>query len=116
MNNENNKVNKTPKPRVIHSAMERVQAVLSLWTERRRPSEICREMSVNAAALSQWEERALTAMRLALEPRTRVSSERGPALSSKLSRLLARHAAQQKGKMNRLEKRLTKLQEPPPTP
>ena len=35
--------NKPAKPS-HHSALERCQAVLSAWTERRRPSEVCREL------------------------------------------------------------------------
>ena len=118
MSNENKetKPNKVNKPRVLFSAQQRVQAVLSLWTERRRPSEVCQELQTNAAALGQWEDRCLSAMLHAMEPQTRTASERGPALSAKLSRLLARQTAQQEGKLTRLEKRLAKLQESKPSP
>ena len=107
------KAKKEPLP---YNAQQRVQAVLSIWTERRRPADLCQELAISPKVLSQWEKRALTAMLKALESQTRL--EPGPALSPKLERLLARQAVQQKGRMAKLEKRLAKLQEPkspPPT-
>ncbi len=101
------KVKKEPLP---YSAQQRVQAVLSVWSERRRAREVCRELAIHPSALYAWERRALQAMLQALEPSTR--QEPGPALSPKLERLLARQASQQKGRMAKLEKRLAKLQEP----
>ncbi len=100
-----------------YTAQQRVQAVLALWTERRRPVDLCQELAISPKALSQWEQRALAAMLQALEVPTRL--EPGPALSPKLERLLARQALQQQGRMARLEKRLAKLQDPkapPPAP
>jgi len=107
------KAKKEPLP---YSAQQRVQAVLSIWSERRHTREVCRELAIHARVLYGWERRALTAMLKALEPTTR--QEPGPALSPKLERLLARQALQQKGRMAKLEKRLAKLQEPksPPPP
>ena len=107
---------KAKKEPVNHSAQQRAQAVLSIWTERRRPAEVCQELAISPAVLSHWEKRALAAMLKALEAQTRL--EPGPPLSPKLERLLARQALQQKGRMAKLEKRLAKLQEPksPPPP
>jgi hypothetical protein len=98
-----------------YNAQQRVQAVLSIWSERRRTREVCRELAIQPSALYAWEKRALAAMLQALEPATR--PDPGPALSPKLERLLARQVLRQKGRMARLEKRLAKLQEPkaPPT-
>jgi Transposase len=86
-----------------YNAQQRVQAVLSIWSERRRTREVCRELAIHPSALYAWEKRALQAMLKALEPATR--EEPGSALSPKLERLLARQALLQKG-------RLAKLQEP----
>ena len=105
---------KTRREALPYSAQQRVQAVLSIWSERRRPREVCQELAISAAVLSAWEKRALTAMLKALESQTRL--EPGPALSPKLERLLARQALQQKGRMTKLEKRLAKLQEPKSPP
>lgn len=107
------KAKKEPLP---YNAQQRAQAVLSIWTERRRPREVCQELAIRPAVLAHWEKRALAAMLQALESPRRL--EPGPALSPKLERLLARQALQQKGRMAKLEKRLAKLQEPkspPPT-
>jgi hypothetical protein len=97
-----------------YNAQQRVQAVLSIWTERRRPAEVCQELAISPKVLSHWEARALAAMLQALEARTR--REPGAALSPKLERLVARQAVQQKGRMAKLEKRLAKLQEPKAPP
>ena len=88
---------KAPLP---YNAQQRVQAVLSIWTERRRPAEVCQELAISPKA----------AMLQALEARTR--REPGAALSPKLERLVARQAVQQQDRMAKLEKRLAKLQEP----
>ena len=37
-----------------HTAEEKCQAVLTLWTERRKPGEVCREMGVAWGILKQW--------------------------------------------------------------
>lgn len=107
------KAKKEPLP---YTAQQRVQAVLSLWTERRRPADLCQELAISPKVLSHWEERALAAMLQALESPARL--EPGPALSPKLERLVARQAVQQQGRLATLEKRLAKLQEPkaPPPP
>ncbi len=99
-----------------YTAQQRVQAVLALWTERRRPADLCQELAISPKVLAHWEERALSGMLQALEAPTR--REPGPALSPKLERLLAQQALQQQGQLARLEKRLAKLQEPkaPPQP
>ena len=105
------KAKKEPLP---YTAQQRVQAVLSLWTERRRPADLCQELAISPKVLAHWEERALTAMLQALETPTR--REPGPALSPKLERLVARQALQQQGRLARLERRLAKLQDPKAPP
>ena len=103
-----------PEPRPC-TAHQRVQAVLAIWTERRRPAAVCRELAITPKVLSQWETRALAGMLQALELETR--RDAGPALSPKLERLLAQQARDRQKRLARLEQRLTKLQEPkPPLP
>ncbi len=97
------------------TAQQRAQAVLALWTERRRPRELCQELAITPKVLSYWETRALSGMLRALEPQS--PPDPGPALSPKLERLLARQALKRQGRMAKLEKRLVKLQEKtPPQP
>jgi transposase-like protein len=99
---------KPKRERRIHSARQKVQAVLAWWTERRRPSEICRELEITSNLLSQWQERAMEGMLMALEPRTRSAEDQKPALPSKVERLLERKTSPS-GPQSRLERRLTAL-------
>lgn len=98
---------KAKKERVVHGAREKVEAVLAWWTERRRPSEICRELKITTNLLSQWQERAMEGMLSALAPRTRSAEDQKPALPAKVERLLARKTALEGP--SRLSKRLTAL-------
>jgi len=95
---------------LLCTAQQRVQAVLSIWTERRRRGEICQELAITPKVLSLWEQRAVAGMLKALESQTRL--EGSPALSPKLEQLLAQQAARHAGRLARLDKRLAKLQEP----
>jgi hypothetical protein len=89
-----------------HTAQEKCQAVLTLWTERRKPGELCREMGVAWGILQQWQDRAMEGMLLALQPRVQV--ERGVALSPRLAVLLEKKS--QAGMLKGLDRRLKKLQ------
>ena len=88
-----------------HTPEEKCRAVLLVWTERRKPGEVCRELGVDWGVLQQWQDRAMEGMLLALQPRLPV--ERGVALSPRLAVLLKRSQA---GMMKRLDKRLKKVQ------
>jgi len=89
-----------------HTAEEKCQAVLTLWTERRKPGEICREMGVAWGMLKQWQDRAMEGMLMALQPRVQV--ERGVALSPRLAVLLKKKS--RAGGMRGLDRRLKTLQ------
>jgi hypothetical protein len=89
-----------------HTAEAKCQAVLMLWTERRKPGEICREMGVAWGMLQQWEDRAMEGMLLALQPR--VTVERGVALSPRLAVLLEKKS--RAGLLRGIDKRLKRLQ------
>jgi transposase-like protein len=97
----------------VYTAHQRAQAVLSVWTERRRGAEVCRQLGINSTRLAQWQERAMAGMLDALQPRRLPEQQLGPALTSKLERLLARQALTAEGQLSKLEKRLAKL---PPEP
>lgn len=96
---------------INHGAMEKCRAVLAVWTERRRPAEICRELGVPWMVLAEWQKRAMEGMLQALEPR--VSLDKGPALSPRLLALLEkkRLTLLSSTAQNRLEKTLSKAQE-----
>ena len=89
-----------------HTAQEKCRAVLTLWTERRKPGEVCREMGVAWGVLQQWQDRAMEGMLLALQPRVQV--EREVALSPRLAVLLEKKS--QTELMRGLDRRLKKLQ------
>jgi|WetSurMetagenome_2_1015567.scaffolds.fasta_scaffold35135_4 transposase-like protein len=109
--------NKAPKKELkVYNAHQRAQAVLAVWTERRRPAEVCRQMGINSALLGQWQERAMAGMLEALQPRCREERALGPALTGKLERLLARQSVALEGKQARLQKRLAKLALEPAAP
>ena len=93
-----------------HTAEEKCRAVLSVWTERRKPGEICRELGVAWGILNQWQERAMEGMLLALQPRILVT-EKTVALNSRLAVLLERKS--KRGGMKGLERRLARLQGSP---
>jgi transposase-like protein len=88
------------------TAEEKCQAVLTLWTERRKPGEICRELGVAWGVLQQWQDRALEGMLVALQPR--VTVERGVALSPRLAVLLEKKS--RAGLLRGIDKRLKRLQ------
>jgi transposase-like protein len=89
-----------------HTAEERCRAVLSVWTERRKPGEVCRELGVTWNLLNQWQDQAMEGMLLALQPR--VSVEKVVALNPRLAVLLERK--NKGGAMKGLERRLARLQ------
>ena len=91
--------------RKSHTAEEKCRAVLSVWTERRTPAEVCREVGVAWTVLNQWQGRAMEGMLLALRPRVPVA-EKTLALNARLAVLLERKSGAMKG----LERRLMRLQ------
>jgi len=95
-----------------HTAEEKCRAVLSVWTERRKPGEVCRELGVGWTLLNQWQERAMEGMLLALQSRVPMM-EKTLALNSRLAVLLERKS--KGGSMKGLERRLAKLQGLPVT-
>ena len=96
-----------------HTAEEECRAVLSVWTERRKPGEVCRELGVAWTVLSQWQVRAMEGILLALQPRIPV--QKGVALSPRLAVLLERRS--KGGSIKGLEQRLARLQgSPAPKP
>ena len=90
--------------RRIFDPQQKITAVLSVWTERRSPAEICQEMSISPTLLGQWQNQAIEGMLSALGPKT---AEPLPALSQRLTRLIEKKLADPGGK---LEKRLKAIQ------
>ena len=101
---------KTKKERVAHSAKERCEAVLAVWTERRRPAQVCRRLGVSEGILMSWQDRALRGMLEALEPQKRLTDAEGPLMPPKLERKLARQAAVREARASKLQERLARIQ------
>ena len=97
---------KKGRKRLGHTAEEKCRAVLSVWTERRKPADVCRELGIAWSILNQWQERAMEGMLLALQPR--VAVDKAVALNSRLAVLLERKS--KGGAMKELERRLSRLQ------
>lgn len=93
-----------------HSAAEKVQAVLAIWTNRVRSAEVMRLMEVSYGTLQQWQERAMEGMLQALE--TRVKLTDGAALPPRLQALLQKR--QLAAGRERLNARLARIQEVAP--
>ncbi len=107
-------MDKIEKPKIEksgHTAEQKCRAVLSVWTERRNPGEVCRELGISWTRLNDWQDRAMEGMLLALRPR--VPMEKGVALNPRLAVLLERKI--KGGAIKGLERRLTKLQGSPAT-
>lgn len=98
----------TPRERREFTAKVKCEAVLSLWAERRSPSEVCKELQISWQQLQNWQHRAMEAMLDALEPRTS-SAERAPALSTRVGKLLEQ-TERKVSRKSSMEKRLDKLQ------
>lgn len=73
-----NKTGAKKRTRRSFSAEQKTRAVLSLWTERRKPAQICRELSITASLLELWQKKALEAIIVAMEP------DRGPQVRAEL--------------------------------
>ena len=74
------------------SALQKCQAVLSLWTESSTQSKICQDLQVNSLSLQRWEKLAIAAMLQALEPKKKASQT--CSLSPRLEKLLEQETKQ----------------------
>lgn len=83
---------KSKRPPRRFAAADKCRAVLTLWTERRSVSELCREMGVTWNVLNQWQELAMEGMLHALEPKRLIPRGQVP-LNTRLQGLLERKAA-----------------------
>ena len=88
-----------------HDVKTKCEAVLAIWSERRRPAELCRELGINWAALSAWQNRALEGILQALAPPPQ-RAEKPLALSPLLGQRLARKMALRAAKAGRVQQRL----------
>ena len=86
--NATNLEGKKRKARRMHSARDKVAAVLAVWSGRRNPSRVCRDLGVNWGIVNSWEKKALAGMLKALGGETPPESSQGE-LGNRLEGLLA---------------------------
>ena len=72
----------------VYSAKEKAQAVLALWSGRRNPSALTKELDVPWAAINTWEKRALSGMLTALDPTWKQAAEEQPSLPRRVEKLI----------------------------
>lgn len=91
--------------RRVFDPKEKITAVLSVWTETKKMSQICREMSVSWALLDQWQNQAMEGMLTALSPK---QPQTPRLLSARLQKLIDKKLSG--GNLVKLEKRLKTIQ------
>lgn len=69
---------------------QKCRVVLSVWTERRKATEVMKELGLSPTLFWQWQDRALSGMLDALTPRNGAEGTTGPALPEAVKRLLER--------------------------
>jgi len=86
---------KKKKEQRVWTAREKAEAVLAVWSERRKPSEICKELEVQWASLNHWQTKAMEAILPPVQRRRRIRPATdqgthygpGPRADAKRSRL-----------------------------
>jgi hypothetical protein len=73
----------------VYSAREKTQAVLALWSGRRSPAALTKELEVPWGLLNTWEKRALAGMLTALDPNWKQAEEGQPSLPRRVEKLIA---------------------------
>ena len=100
---------KTPREKRTFPAKEKCEAVLSVWSERRKSSEVCRELGLTWQQFENWQKAAMKGMLQALEPRRGAKRDRPAPLGPRLEKLLEK-TQQQARCRSRLETRLEAIE------
>ena len=93
----------------VFPAKEKCEAVLAVWSERRKPSEICREMDIPWQMLNNWQDLAMKGMMQALNPRRSTDGKPPALLSPRMEKLLEK-ADVSLTRRSRAEARLASIQ------
>lgn len=67
---------------------QKITAVLSVWTEKKTTTQMCRELSISSSLLNQWQNQAMAAMVTALSPKRPGQSK---SLNPRLNRLIEKN-------------------------
>lgn len=98
-----------PKARRSFAAKQKCEAVLSVWSERRKPAEVCREMEIEWQQLNNWQDTAMKGMMLALDPKRTPDGQRLAPVSPRVEKLLEK-ADTLVTRRSRAEARLASIQ------
>ena len=109
----NAKTKKSPAPRErrVFGAKEKCEAVLAVWSERRTPTEVCRQLGIPWQQLNAWQKVAMEALIKGLEPRQ--GQEPKPSLSPRVEKLLGK-TDRRVSRPSNLGKRLETIQQASP--
>jgi len=79
---------KVKRARKVYSAQEKAQAVLSVWSSRRKPSAVCKSLGIAWGLLNSWERVALGGIQKALGQEFPLAEMAGLPLGTRLEKLL----------------------------
>jgi transposase-like protein len=96
----------TKRTRRVFGPKEKITAVLSIWTEQKKMSHLCRELSISWSMLDQWQNQAMEGMLTALSPK-RPEPQKG--LTPRLQKLIDKKLTG--GNLVKLEQRLKAIQQ-----
>lgn len=95
---------KKSKTRRAFAPHQKITAVLSVWTEKKTTTQMCRELSISTSLLNQWQNQAMAAMVTALSPKRPGQSQ---TLNPRLNRLIEKNIPDPTAK---LQKRLRTIE------
>ena len=90
---------------------QKATAVLSIWTERRTATEVCRDMGVSWALVNQWQNQAMEGMIAGLEPKKK---QHEVELNARLTKLIEKSIINRNGTLAGLQQRLAAIQKGKP--
>ena len=101
---------KTPRARRSFPAKIKCEAVLSVWSERRKPAEVCRELQIPWQQLTNWQDTAMKGMLTALDPKRSPDGQCLAPVSPRVEKLLEK-ADSIVTRRSRAEARLATIQQ-----
>ena len=90
--------------RRVFAPKEKINAVLSVWTECKSATQVCKDMSISWTLLEKWQDQAMEGIVKSLSPG---KTERKATINTRLARLIEK---KMNGTAQKLEKRLKKIQ------
>lgn len=108
-NSTEQKKTESKKTKRSFTAKEKCEAVLSVWSERRKPSEVCQDLEITWQQFENWQKVGIRGMLNALEPRWRPEKDRPAPLGPRVEKLLSQTELQAR-RQSRLDARLKALE------